>query len=377
MLILDEQANLIDCNHSAERLIGQSRHDSVGVPLADLFEADSIGPLWASLREKENLHIRDAVLVRRADLQPILVEVWGRLIGDHWILMAHNVEQRRELDQQVARIRRMDSIGSLASTLAHDFNNLLGQIQILVSHLKSEAPPGSELEGDVGAIEKKVDDATQLVSNLLASRETVASREPVWIEPVLKEFAADQPKVLPDRIRLSVDVRSDMPSIWITPHALRRVLDNLCRNACDAMPYGGTLTLRAYGKRIDASSSTEQLPADHYTILEVSDTGAGMSREVLESIFDPFFTTKGQGQGMGLGLWTVYRIIRRVDGLIQVHSRVGKGTQFTIYLPHRAPKPKDAHRSRIGGESWPAGYPPEGHSGVLPSISWPSGGEPT
>lgn len=339
MLVLSDEGKVLACNHSGERLAGLPREEVADLPLVEVFEESSIGPLWATLQDRGHLHIRDTVLTRRADRTPLLVEVWGRKIAGNWVMMAHNVEQRRDLEQQVARLRRMDSIGALASTLAHDFNNLLGQVQILVSHLQSELPKKLEVTRDVAAIEQKLDDAAHLVSNLLAAKENVVSREPVWIEPVLREFAAGQPKMLPERIQFAAEIRSDLPPVWITPPALRRVLDNLCLNAVDAMPYGGILSLRAYARRVDPATATEQLPVGPYTVIELADTGSGMSRDVLESIFDPFFTTKRQGQGTGLGLWTVYRIVRAVGGWIHVRSSVGKGTQFTLYLPQSPPKP--------------------------------------
>lgn len=369
MIVCDEEGTLLDCNHSAERMIGLSRVEAKGTRLSDLFEAESIEPLWEGLAGRGHLHFRDAQIVRKSDQQVMLVEVWGRTIGGRFVLMAHNVEQQRDLEQQVARLKRMDSIGSLASALAHDFNNLLGQVQILVSHLRTEISFDSPLAEDVAAIEKKVDDASQLVSNLLASREHVASREPVWLEPVLREFAANLPKVAPERVQIVADIREDLPAVWVTPHALRRVLDNLCINAIDAMPYGGKLTLRAFARRIDSSSATAQLPAGGYAVLEVTDTGAGMSREVLDAIFEPFFTTKPhtRGRGMGLGLWTVYRIVRRVGGSIEVHSRPGKGTQFSVYLPTSPPMQSDGSIPALGALARNASYSPGGAEGPAPA----------
>ena len=346
MLVCNEDARVVDCNYSAERWIGFSRQEVLGLVLTDVFEEDSIQPLWESLLREGNLHASDVHLVRQEDKTPRLSEVWGRNIGDHWILMAHDVEKRRDLEQQVARLRRIDSMGALTLTLAHDFNNLLGQVQILVSNLRADVPPGSEMNGGLEAIETKIDDASVLVGSLLTFREGVIADEQVWLEPVLRDFVIHRRRVLPEGISLVFNMRGEMPSVWITPYSLRRVLDNLCVNACDAMPYGGTLTVHCYGRTIAANQATEQLPADQYAVLEISDSGTGMKRDTLDNIFEPFFTTKEKGNG--LGLWTVYNVIRRTGGLVVPTSRLGKGSTFTIYLPHRPPKVDGARKRHPG-----------------------------
>lgn len=338
MLVVDGQDQLVDCNYSAERLIGLSRLDAIGTRLVELFEQDSIDPHLQTLNRKGNLHDFEARLVRRSDHTALLVEIWGRKIGENRILMAHDIEQRRDLERQVSRLKRMDSMGSLASTLAHDFNNLLGQIQILVSNLRVEVDERSPLHGDLVAIEEKVDDASQMAANLLALRESVRADEPVEPESVLQDFVTTEKKVLPANIQVLIDAKSPLPNVGITPHAFRRVLGNLTRNAVDAMPYGGTLRIRAFARTIEPHEATEQLRAGDYAVVEVSDTGTGMSPEVLDTIFEPFFTTKSVGKGTGLGLWTVYKIVRGVGGWVIVHSRVGKGTRFSIYLPSQSPK---------------------------------------
>ncbi|QDU61873.1 Blue-light-activated protein [Planctomycetes bacterium Pan216] len=341
MLVIDVTGMLVDCNYSAERLLGRSRQEAVGKELQEFFEPGSIAPVWDSLQQKGNLHSRDTHLVRAGDRSTALAEIWGRKIGEHWILMANDVEQRRDLERQVARLRRMDSVGALTSTIAHDFNNLLGQVQILVSNVRMDVPADSEMNRDLAAIEEKVDDASRLVGNLMAFRDDVVSDVPIALTPLLNEFVGSQRKVLSEKINLDVDLRPELPTVWITPHSLRRVLDNLFVNANDAMPYGGTLTFRAYPRHLEANSVNEQLVSGDYLMVEVADTGSGMPPEILETIFEPFFTTKKDGKGTGLGLWTVYRIIRRAGGWVEVHSWPGRGTRFTLYLPNQPAERED------------------------------------
>ena len=337
MFILRDDGSVIDCNHSAERLIGLSASESLGQKITDIFQEDSVAKIWDRLNTAGQLSSMDARLVRKVDGKSTLIESWGRRIGESLILMVQDVEQRRDLERQIARLRRMDSVGSLASTLAHDFNNILGQVQILVSNLRSDLPEESPLHGDLATIEDKIDDAALLVGNLLSFRQNIVSDEPVHPEPILREFAQQQRKLLPERIELFEDIRADLPSIWLTPTSLRRLLDNLVVNACDAMPNGGTLTIRARGKWVEAHEATDQLHPDYYCMIEIADTGVGMSAEMLDTIFEPFFSTKTEGKGTGLGLWTIYKIIRRIRGAIHVHSEPGKGTRFTLYLARTKP----------------------------------------
>jgi PAS domain S-box-containing protein len=342
MLVLDEQGRIVDCNYSALRLLALSSKDAKGKKLSDVFESEAVDPLWRSLSEDENLHAVDVRWRRRVDGAESLAEVWGQRIGDRWMLMAHDVGERREFEMQKARLKRMDSMGALASTLAHDFNNLLGQIQIMVSNLRADLPANSDAAADLAAVEGKVEDASQLVAGILAFRENVVSAEPVHLENVLRDFAAAQRKVLPERVRLSFSIVGDLPSVWIAPAALRRVLDNLCKNAVDAMPTGGELSIQCSRRQLQAADAKRGLAAGVYAVVEVGDTGPGVSEAALEKLFQPFFTTKSGGRGTGLGLWTVYKILRQLGGGIHVQSRPGQGARFEVLLPHHPPSAENS-----------------------------------
>jgi PAS domain S-box-containing protein len=337
MLVLDEEGRIIDCNFSAVKLLGLLPKDAKGKLIFEIFTPESVGPLWKALAEQGNLHAIDVRWKRQDDGAETVAEVWGRRIGDRWMLMAHDVGERREFEQQMARLKRMDSMGALASTLAHDFNNLLGQIQIMVSNLRADFPPNSEAAVDLLAVEGKVEDASQLVAGILAFRENVVSAEPVHLEPVLRDFVAAQRKVLPEGITLASSIDSDLPSVWITPQGLRRVLDNLCKNASDAMPDGGMLSIRCTRRHLETTDAKQGLSAGVYAVIEVGDTGMGVSEATLEKLFQPFFTTKAGGRGTGLGLWTVYKIMRQIGGDIRVQSRIGRGTRFELMFPHHPP----------------------------------------
>jgi len=342
MLVLDEQGRILDCNISALRLLGLSEWDAKGKALTDVFDPASVGPLWTALAEHGNLHAVDVRFKRVEDGAETHAEVWGRRIGDRWMLMAHDVGERREFERQMARLKRMDSMGALASTLAHDFNNLLGQIQIMVSNIRADLPHNSTAASDLLAVEGKVDDASQLVAGILAFRENVVSPDPVHLETVLRDFAAAQRRVVPDGVQFAFSIDSDLPSVWVAPTALRRILDNLCKNACDAMPDGGHLSIRCHRRELAAPDPKHGLGPGVYAVIEVGDTGLGISEQALEKLFQPLFTTKSGGRGTGLGLWTVYKILRQLGGGILVHSRYGHGTRFEVFLPHHPPSAENS-----------------------------------
>lgn len=337
MLVFNADGELIDCNQSAERLTGYSLSESIGRSWRSLFAEEGAETLIDMLKRREQLHHSDKSLKRIKDESPLLVEIWGRRIGDYWIVMAHDVEERRQLEQDKERFKRLEPMGVLASALAHDLNNILGQVQILVSHARTELPLDSDLWSDFSSIEEKIDDASQLVGNLLSFRETVLSPDPVHLEPVLREFSTNLKKVMPESIQIQANIQPGIPSVWIAQTALRRVMDNLCINARDAMPEGGTLTISAYGRRIETQYGSEQLPPDYYAVIEVGDTGMGMSQETKDKIFEPFFSTKPSDKIRGMGLWTVYKIVRKAGGWATVQSKLGKGTTFTIFLRHTSP----------------------------------------
>ena len=343
MLVFDDEGTLIDCNIGAVGLLGVAKPAALHRRFDRLFDAAAATPLWDGLTGQGTLYAHDVTLLRGADRSPVLVEVHGKRVGDRWIVMLQDIEQRRELERQIVRLRNMDSMGSLAATLAHDFNNVLGQIQILVSNMRVDARPGSDLAEDLTIIEGKVKDASRMVRSLLAFREDVVAERPVDVRPVLRAYAAQCHATLPTGIAAEFELPETLDAVWISPHALRRLLDNLIGNAVDAMPGGGRIRIRAGVVSLKTGDVDGQLPAGRYTTVEVADNGKGMSPETLDTIFQPFYSTKPDQKGSGLGLWTVYKIARKVGGVVTVRSRLGHGTAFTLYLatarPGREPFP--------------------------------------
>jgi CheY-like chemotaxis protein len=230
----------------------------------------------------------------------------------------------------------MEAIGRLAGGVAHDFNNLLTVITGYSERLQSSLAEADPLRRAADAIRRSADRAASLTQQLLAfSRRQILA--PSVFEPnaaitgVQKLLA----RMLGEDVRLEVSLGADAGHVMADPHQIEQVLLNLAVNSRDAMPEGGTLTLRTRQVRAaDAAQLATLWPGDTALVeIAVADTGCGMDEETLSHLFEPFFTTKPQSKGTGLGLPTVYGIVQQSSGRIFVDSAPGRGTTFRIYLP--------------------------------------------
>jgi two-component system, cell cycle sensor histidine kinase and response regulator CckA len=255
-----------------------------------------------------------------------------------------DVTERRKLQEQLRQGQRLEALGSLAGGIAHDFNNLLTAILSHSELVLGELPNGP-LRDDIETIRQTAERAAGLTRQLLAfSRQQLV--EPRLLEPnaVVTSTERMLRRTLGAGIRLEVDLAPSLGTVLADPGQLEQVLVNLALNARDAMPAGGTLTIRTRDMAIDASYAEQHagLQPGTYVVLEVEDTGVGITPDVQARIFEPFFTTKPVGQGTGLGLATVYGIVTKWGGFTAVQSVPGTGTLFTIYLPRQERTPEFA-----------------------------------
>jgi len=244
-------------------------------------------------------------------------------------------------ERQLQQARKMEAIGILAGGIAHDFNNILqvinGYTQLLTLE-KSETDPD---HAKLGEIEKAVEHAAQLVRQLLtfsrkAESRTVAldlNKEIIGVRKILE-------RTLPKMIDINLHLGRGLAPVTADPMQIEQVLLNLGTNAADAMPDGGTLVIETENVTLgdDYLDTHVGACAGEYVLLSVSDTGAGMDKDIVDHIFEPFFTTKEFGKGTGLGLASVYGIVKSYEGYISCYSEVGQGTTFKIYLPAGEPQ---------------------------------------
>ena len=245
------------------------------------------------------------------------------------------LQEQERLTEQLRQSQKLEAIGRLAGGIAHDFNNVLAVIQNYAWFLTEDMDPDDPKLQDVKEILSAGERAGKLVQQLLTfSRKEIVKPEVLDLNAVISEYGTFLRRAIGEDVRLEVALTPDLPSVLLDSGHLGQILTNLAVNARDAMPSGGRLTIETAAVYIDEEdqSGVDMDPGD-YVALKVTDTGCGMSNDVLNHIFEPFFTTKARGQGTGLGLATVYGIVNQSRGQIVVNSKVGVGTSFTIYLP--------------------------------------------
>ncbi len=246
-------------------------------------------------------------------------------------------EERKNLQEQLFQAQKMESIGRLAGGIAHDFNNILTGIMGYAELLKLQFPDISTSEGKAAdVILRGTERAADLTRQLLGfARGGKYNPIPLNINDVIKEVIEVSEKIFEKNIDIKFELACDIGVIEADKTQIEQVLTNIIINAKDAMPLGGKLTFRTENVIIgeDFLRKHPEFKTGRYVKISITDTGTGMADDVKSHIFEPFFTTKGRDKGTGLGLATVYGIIKNHNGYIDVFSKPGKGTTFTIFLP--------------------------------------------
>jgi PAS domain S-box-containing protein len=260
------------------------------------------------------------------------------------------LEEKQALEAQLHQAQRLESVGQLAGGIAHDFNNLLSVIMNCAQFALEDLDEGPVRE-DVEEIKAASERAAALTRQLLVfSRRDAVEPKVLDINDVISNLKKLLFRAVGEDVILELDLDPLINDVFVDPGQIEQVLMNLSVNARDAMTGGGTLRFQTTNVIVDSKMAKRylELAPGEYVVLRVTDTGTGMTPEVLSKAFDPFFTTKPEGQGTGLGLATVYGIVRGAGGHIDVHTQEGQGTTFEIYLPKT-----DSSRS----ESLVAGVP--------------------
>ncbi len=247
-------------------------------------------------------------------------------------------EEREKLQFQLQQAQKMEAIGTLAGGIAHDFNNILGVIIGYTEIADLQVPGNNKAKESLKEVLKAGRRARDLVKQILAfSRKGEQERMPIQIGPVVKEALKLLRSSLPTTIEIRQDIKSDTGIVEADPTQIHQIVMNLCANASHAMrEKGGILEVGISNVEVgswDSESGYLDMTPGNYLRLTVSDTGQGMTPEVLERLFEPYFTTKEKGEGTGLGLSVVHGIVKNYGGTITAYSEPGKGTTFHVYLP--------------------------------------------
>ena len=329
-------------NKGAERLYGWKKEEVLGKCANNLLYLE-IPPLldkiYQTVSSTGEWHGELQQITK--DGKEIIVESRWTLVRDAAgkptaILMVNtDITQKQLMERQFLRSQRMESIGTLAGGIAHDLNNILAPILMSVQLLKLQisSPQGQQW---LEILEDSTRRGSELIKQVLSfARGLDGEHGVLQIRHLIKEIKKIVEEIFPKSIDIYADVSRDLWAVCGDATHLHQVLMNLSVNARDAMPKGGILTIKAENLVITENDAELQMDVQpgSYVVVTVSDTGNGIAPEILDRIFEPFFTTKEVGKGTGLGLSTVIGIIKSHKGFITVSSKLGKGSEFKVYLP--------------------------------------------
>lgn len=267
-----------------------------------------------------------------------------------------DITEKKQLEAQFLRAQRLESLGTLAGGVAHDLNNILTPILAVTQLLPLKIP---SLDDQNRSLLKTAESSARRGANLVKqilsfARGVEGNRVSLQLSHLLCEVQQIIQQTLPKSIDIYSDIASDLWTVTGDATQIHQILMNLCVNARDAMPDGGTLMLKAENVEIDSAIARLHLDAQigSYVAITVRDTGIGISPDNLHRIFDPFFTTKEIGKGTGLGLSALLGIVKSHNGFVDVQSEVNRGSQFKIYLPAKCSKeaPPDEALQFLSGQ---------------------------
>jgi two-component system cell cycle sensor histidine kinase/response regulator CckA len=309
-------------------LIKSGRHDKQFYH--QIWETILAGKVWRG--EIINRRKDGAFYTEEMTITPVRAES-GEI--SKFIAIKQDITDRKQSDEQKLRTQRLESLGMLASGIAHDLNNMLAPIILVGPLLREHLSRPQDLKV-LDALERSAERGTGLVRQILAfAQGTAGELKLIQVKHVVVDIISMLEATFPKSIRIEQNVLSNAWTIKGDATQIHQVLLNLCINARDAMPRGGTLRIRVTNRTLTTARAKE-IPgarAGDWLVLEVGDTGTGIAPEVLPHIWEPFFTTKGEGKGSGLGLSTLRGIVQRHFGFIELLTKAGDGTTIRVYLP--------------------------------------------
>jgi signal transduction histidine kinase/ActR/RegA family two-component response regulator len=348
-LTLSPEGAIRELNLPAAHVLGRERSRLIGGRLRS-FVSPGTRPVFDSWLTNVFAHQNKCtceVVLLRDNLPPLSAELEAKLSFDGQCGRAvmTDITSRKILEEELRQAQKLEVVGQLAGGVAHDFNNILAAMILNLGLLRveGEAPAQDETETALQNLDALAKRASDLTSQLLLfGRRQVMQPHRLELNAMLSHVLSMLERLLGEEIHCSLD--STVPTLWVDADLamLEQAVLNLCLNARDAMPKGGTLTLETSLVSFDAASARVEPKSrpGQFVCLRVSDTGCGMNADVLKHLFEPFFTTKALGKGTGLGLASVYGAVRQHQGWLNVDSRPEHGTTFRLYLPHAAHPPK-------------------------------------
>ncbi|MER3491551.1 MAG: hybrid sensor histidine kinase/response regulator [Mastigocladus sp. ERB_26_2] len=342
IFVQDLDNKILFWNKAAELLYKWKKEEAIGKKASELWQEKDLSKLQAALSILMKNRAWEGELQQITTTgQEITVESRWTLVKDFdnttqcFLVVNTDITQKKLLESQFLRAQRLESIGTLASGIAHDLNNVLAPIlmtaQLLESQLNDERSKRL-----LPILINNAKRGANLVKQVLSfTRGMEGDRTLLQLKHIVREIQQVIRETFPKSIDVSTSIPPSLWTIYGDATQLHQVLMNLCVNARDAMPNGGTLTICAENFLVDENYARMHLDAQvgAYVAITVADTGVGIAPEIIDRIFEPFYTTKEFGKGTGLGLSTVLGIVKSHGGFVSVYSEVGKGSQFKVFLP--------------------------------------------
>lgn len=366
IVVRDLEGRVQFWNQGAANLYGWAAAEAMGHKVTDLYWPDGDRFQSAMKHLLEAGHWEGEVHQKSKDQREVVAYCRWTLVrdvlGQPKSVLAINTDltERKKLEAQFLRAQRLEGIGALASGIAHDLNNILAPV-LMIAPILHDSLPDKETRKLLDTVENSARRGADIIKQLLTfARGQPGARVLLPVRHLLRDMDKIIRETFPRDIKTKVQTSEALWPLLGDPTQVHQTLLNLCVNARDAMPEGGTMTLEARNVTLDesyANMAPDARPGD-YVCVSVTDTGTGIPEDHLDRIFDPFFTTKEVGHGTGLGLATVLGIVRGHEGFVRVASRVGRGTTFELYFPA-------AVRTDVPAEPKPEQEAPQGQGELI------------
>jgi PAS domain S-box-containing protein len=359
MIIIDQTSRILLASQRVQSMFGYAPEEVLGEPISVLLPERygdiHAGHLHRYMKAPKARYMsagKDLYALRKDGSEfPVEISLNPDRTSGNLVLIAavRDITDRKTVEMQLRQAQKMEAIGNLTGGMAHDFNNLLsvviGNLDLLRER-QSFDPESGELAREALDAALRGADLTQRL--LAFARRQALQSEPIKLNKLVARISKLLSRTLGENIEIKLDLEDNTWPVIADPAQLEASLVNIVNNARDSMPRGGVLMIATGNRHLDddyASQHPGFAPGD-YTLIEVSDTGTGMPRVVVDQIFEPFFTTKEQGKGTGLGLSMVFGFMKQSGGHINVYSEVGVGTTFRLYLPRALAGAEQPRRSR-------------------------------